>query len=293
MNLGVWKTARMLVFGIGLAVVISGCGGDDDDAGSGPAATRTPVASAPTATRTHTPQPGAPTATPTPTRPPSGGDTGNVEAVIANILPNITRLTGFGALAGGGTSGPRAKRQLSIPVPCPAGGTLSFSCNNGTTQIEFDQCSLSAQQGAPGVFIDGTFQQTVSGACFSVPAPGSPIRVAFAGRIRTTNPITNQSIDVSFDTDVTVTNQADGTTLLSYEASVDDDCLGTVQVQTLEQVVIPSGAACPTAGRVRVTVRGETYEVRFTAGGGVEIFQGGSLINTLASCQDASTAACN
>lgn len=289
--------SRILLLSGGMSLLLAGTGCDDDhhngSSPGNPTATRTATrtAAAATPTRPGTPPP---TNAATPTRTATPGQNNNqgvaeVESVVASVLPSVLNITSFAGFAGGT---PRDARAIGdVTVPCPAGGSLSFSCSSSgggsRTEIDFNMCKVSAS-GAPQTSIDGTFAQTIPGPCFSVPAQGAEIGISFHGRI-----VAN-SMTFDFDTDLVTSVDTSGTTRLRISGSVEDRCLGHITFETLEPIVVPTSAACATGGRLRVGVSGDSHEVGFTSGGGVSIDVGadGSIDESLTSCRDADPASC-
>lgn len=256
-------------------------------------ATSTPAGGA-TATRTNTPPPGATaTATATP-RQSSSENLAKAEAVIASVLPQVLNLTSFGSFAGGTT---RSARVGGFPVPCPSGGTLSFECNasggGSKTTIDFNDCHVSG--GGASTLIDGTFSQTVPVACFQAPPANGTISIAFEGHIEATSPVLNEPVSVDFDMEMTLSKDGSNNTRLDFSGTFDDTCVGEVELETKETLVIPPAGDCPTAGRIQVTFSGGRVETIHTSGGGVQIDDGadGSVDKTFSSCRAASAAACD
>jgi hypothetical protein len=58
---------------------------------------------------------------------------------------------------------------------------------------------------------------------------------------------------------------------LSYDGTVDTDCVGEVTMRTLEPLLVQSADDCPIGGRLRTEVGGDTATVSYTGGGGLEL----------------------
>lgn len=288
---------------LALCTALAGCDGKDGNGGStSPSPTRTPTSASATntpgagATATPTRPSSGPTATATATGAPNQQELKKVEAVIASVIPSVLDLQSFGGLAGGGV--PRSARTGLPPItaPCPAGGNLKFSCDSSgggsRTEIDFNTCKIGAT-GVPTTTIDGLFAQTIQAPCFSPPPANGALGIEFRGTINTTDPSNGQPLTFTLDMGMTIQQTSSGTRL-DFDGSVDTDCVGRVQVKTLETITIPNGGSCPTAGRIRVTVSGVNHEVRYTSSGGVQIdLKGdGTIDDTLASCQDADEGSC-
>lgn len=289
---------------LALTVSLSACNDDDNDGSSGSSPTPTPATSSSTATPTKTVAPGStatptrsnpgPTATATATPKGSQQDIAKVEAVVASVLPQVLNLQSFGALAGGGV--PHGKPRINVSAPCPAGGTLTFGCNasgsGSKTEITFNTCKVGAT-GVASTTLNGTFSQTITTACFTVPPANSPLSVSFKGSINTTDPTTNQPLSIDIDMSLTIKTDSTGTTL-DFDGTVNNTCAGSVKVTTLESLKIATGASCPNAGRIRIKIGSATHEVSYSSSGGVSIDVGadGSVDKSLASCRDAESGSC-
>jgi len=315
-----------MLSGVGTAVAaaflltLGACGGDNN--GNGGAPTNTPAVAAtstpaPVATNTSSANPtdtmGAGTTTPTPTETPESNletptpgdgqltDIEQVRFIAASIIPSLSDLAGFAAMAGGTgvVAGPLPPGGIgAIPVPCPGGGSLSFSCTDGagasTTAIDFSQCVIES----PGVLrseIDGHYEIQSPAACFVGSAPaGSTIEISFNGSVSIDDLVSGDSLDVSEDVVVTVINEANGTLRLTIDGSATHDCVGTVRITTPETLVFPSGSECATAGLIRTVLSTGAATVRATASGGLQVDIGddGSIDQSFDSCQDPTPPVC-
>lgn len=282
----------ILVLLLGLGLIVGGCGDDDDDddGGSNPKPTRTNTRPAgPTRTPTATRTPGG--VNPTPTR--GGGSQQGletVEAIIASILPTISSFSEFAAL--GGVPGAGGGGQISIPVPCPAGGTLQASCSGNKLDIDFNNCRVGIP-GGPSTLIDGDFEVSLGGSCFS-PNPNGAVAIDFVGRVETVSPQTNQPLSLSFDLHITNTPRGGGVVESDIDGTVETGCVGEVTIETREPIVTRTGADCPTGGLIYVSTSEVQALVRYTGGGGLEIDLGadGSVDETFESCLDADSGDC-
>lgn len=299
--MGTRKSINFVVMTVCLSL-FAGCDDDDGKGGSGtpkPTATRTNTA-APTNTvppgSTATPTAPAGVATPTATQGSgSGPSLEDAEAVISGILPSIVSLSSFGSLAGGSAAG--AGGQIGgFPVPCPSGGTLTFSCGasggGSQTSISFNDCQVNGGSGGPSLRIDGDFMQTTTVACFTPQPVGAPINVDFAGQVDVSG---QTPISATFDMAVVVTPRAGGITVLVADGTVSASCVGSVEIDTLEEIIVPADRGCPTQGRLRANLSSGSVEILNRAGGAVDIDLGanGSVDSQLDECTDADADDCD
>jgi len=282
----------ILVLFLAVGLVAGGCGDDDDDdddGGSNPRPTATLTQPAgPTRTPTSTRTPGGPE--PTPTRGGNQAGLEEVEAIISSILPTISTFSQFASLAGGPGAG--GGGQISIPVPCPGGGTLQASCSGSQLDIDFNGCRIGIP-GGPSTLIDGDFEVSLNGSCFS-PNPNGTVTIDFAGSVQTTSPLTNQPISLSFDLHIANTLKGGGVVESDIDGTVETACVGEVTIETREPIVSRSGASCPIGGLIYVATSEVEALVRYTSSGGLEIDidADDSVDESLDSCLDADSGNC-
>lgn len=87
--------------------------------------------------------------------------------------------------------------------------------------------------------------------------------------------MSGKSFRTTRDRSVSVTAEGDGASIVEFDGTAETACAGRVKVLTLEPIVIPPGATCPTAGSVQVFRDGANAIVSHTGGGGFEIDLGG------------------
>ena len=295
-----------------LALVAAGCGDDDNGNNGTPrptatrAATRTPTTAAATATagaatptRTATPLPGE-TNTPAATSTPGGTFAGaeTVQKFVSGVLGSVA---GLSDLAGGGSTGSvRAGRAAialpPIPIPCTNGGTIQTSCTPGGSGGEllftFSQCRNRG--GGAETYIDGLIGIDSPAGCPGIPLPtGQAFGVDVDARIETT--AGGRTTAGDFDVVETVVLNADGSSTVDAQGTVDTECTGPVTFETIEPLVYPAGAECGTGGLMRVSLDAGDTLVRLTAGGGIELDYDadGGVDASYARCTDAGLASCD
>lgn len=286
-----------------LMMVAAGCGDDDNKNNGTPkptatrAATRTPTLPVPTVT------PGGPTLTPTATSipqatntPGGGGSFGGSQTVqrfLSGVLGTVSSLADF---AGG--SSRAAARAIVLPpiaVPCLSGGTIQTGCTPDASgsQLTFTFAGCTTSAGGARTFLDGSIGIDSPGACPGVPLPvGQPFGVIADLTIEASG--AGRNVNGSFDVSQTITQNADGSTMVDASGSVDTQCTGAVSFETVEPLVYGADAACATGGLIRVVVAQGDALVRFTASGGIEVDYkaDGSVDETFKSCTDAKLKKC-
>jgi hypothetical protein len=288
-----------------LLVSAAGCGDDNDNGGGTPkptatrTSTRTPTVAAPTVT------PGGPTLTPTATSVPQATNTPGggsfsgaptVQRFLSGVLGTVSSLSDF---AGGGsqaaTAGQAAISLPPIAVPCLSGGTIQTGCtaDGGGSQLSFTFAGCTTSAGGVRTFLDGTIGIDSPAGCPGVPLPvGQPFGVVVDATIEASG--RGRNVSGSFDVMETVTLNADGSSLVEANGSVDTECTGAVSFETIEPLTYPANGDCATGGQMRVMVDGGDALVTFTSAGGLEIDYGadGSVDDTFRSCTDAQLKKC-
>jgi len=289
-----------------LLVSAAGCGSDDNNNSGTPkptatrTSTRTPTEVVPTVT------PGGPTLTPTATRvaqatntPGSGSFSGapKVQRFLSGVLSSVASLSDF---AGGGSQAATAGRAaISLPpiaVPCLSGGTIQTGCTPDASgsQLSFTFAGCTTSAGGVRTFLDGTIGIDSPGSCPGVPLPvGQPFGVVVDATIEASG--RGRNVSGSFNVNETVTQNADGSSLVEATGSVDTECTGPVSFETIEPLTYPANGDCATGGQMRVSLDEGDSIVTFTASGGLEIDYGadGSVDDTYRSCTDAKLKKCS
>ena len=290
-----------------LLISAAGCGDDDNNGGGTPkptatkTATKTPTVAVPTVT------PGGPTLTPTATsipqatNTPGGGTFGGSQTVqrfLSGVLGTVSSLTDFAGGGSGALTAGVGRAEINLPpiaVPCLSGGTIQTGCtpdaSGSQLAFTFNGCTTSA--GGVRTFLDGTIAIDSPGSCPGVPLPvGQPFGVSVDATIEATG--RGQNVSGSFDVSETVTQNADGSTVVEASGSVDTECTGAVSFETVEPLVYAKNAQCASGGQMRVSVEQGDALVTFTASGGIEVDYNadGSVEDTFKSCTDAKLKKC-
>lgn len=296
---------------VGLALALAGatlvgCGDDNSPAPTatgGAAATRTATKvptqqGAATATRTagasatFTPTPDA--AQPTQTQG-SNPAKAKVETFVANAFGDLLNLSSFlsfggSSLTGGSAAVPGLPGGITIPpVPCPSGGTLQIGCGSGF-EINFAQCKVAG--GGAQSLIDGTFTIGGGGSCPSIPGPGQPFNIGVDADISTSGGGQARNISINLSESILLSSEG---TRLEVNGDANVDCIGPVQIQTMEPIFVPTDAACPTQGAMRVGIAGTNSIIHSTAAGGIDLDldADGSMDVSYANCDDPAPSSCN
>ncbi|MFN8642657.1 MAG: hypothetical protein U0802_13770 [Candidatus Binatia bacterium] len=103
-----------------------------------------------------------------------------------------------------------------------------------------------------------------------------------------------RNVKGSFDVSETVTQNADGSSVVEASGTVDTECTGAVSFETVEPLVYKKNADCASGGQMRVTVEQGDALIRFTESGGIEVDYSadGSIDDTFRSCTDAKLKKC-
>jgi hypothetical protein len=299
------KTRRYAAALAVVCVAVAGCGSDDHHNNNG-----TPQPTA-TARPSNTPRSATPTqaagATRTPTFTPVSGPTNTpgssanaktVQKFVSGVLSSVASLSD---LAGGGSTTRAAvgRAALQIPpiaIPCTGGGTISTACsaNGSGSQLTFTFAACKNGSGNAQTFIDGTFDIDSPNGCPGVPLPvGQAFGVhvdahieAGAGRSKVAG---------DFNVMETVTNNADGSSVVEASGTVATDCAGSVAFETVAPLTYPASGECGTGGQLRVTVGGQTALVTLTPSGGIDLDydNNGTTDDSFTSCTAAALARCS
>jgi hypothetical protein len=289
-----------------LLISAAGCGDDHHSNGGGtprPTATRTATRTSTVAVPTVTP--GGPTLTPTATsvpqatNSPGGGSFGGSQTVqrfLSGVLGTVSSLSDFAGGSSGALTAGRAEISLPpIAVPCLSGGTIQTGCTPDASgsQLSFTFNGCTTSTGGVRTFLDGVIAIDSPGSCPGVPLPvGQPFGVVVDATIEASG--RGRNVSGSFDVSETVTQNADGSTVVEASGSVDTECTGAVAFETIEPLLYARNAECASGGSMRVTVEQGDALVTFTASGGIEIDYkaDGSVDDTFRSCTDAKLKRC-
>jgi hypothetical protein len=283
-------------------LLVLGCADDDNGSGGGtPRPTATRPASTPTAVATPTEDEGTPqptatpgSETPVPTATPGGSKApAEVQAFVGTLVGGFVGLANIGNPGGGAGS---QINPFPITTNCPGGGKVTVDCSGSGGSIlyalAFDNCT----QDVNGVssLLDGSADIFSAGACLGNPLPiGSPFAVEFAGMVETSDAGGPFSVEADVVLDALI--ETGGGVRLAIDGTAEASCFSeTVTIETPEQIVVPAGANCPTAGAIAATFASGTHEISYPGGGAVDIDLGanGSVDDSYASCDDPSLASC-
>jgi hypothetical protein len=246
-----------------------------------------------------------------------GALNGSQTAIGLIQIIDIGRASASGAGLVAATGGPAGFTQPYPPFlsACPDGGAVEVACATdgavSVLQLSFEACAvcdrpplldtqLPAQlANARDIALDGLFVEQVDDAllCFTFNAPINPGASFFQlldGEMSYTDDLSGLRFSQQFEElGLAGVVESDGLRRFNIEGAV-ADCEGRVELRTLESVRIASGAACPQAGRLRVTAGGSEGEIRYTSGGGVELDDGadGTVDERFDDCRAARSDAC-
>jgi hypothetical protein len=128
-------------------------------------------------------------------------------------------------------------------------------------------------------------------------ASGSPcvLRARLNGQVDRENRSTGERFSTIYeDFLITETQDEDGV-LITQDGTINTDCLGDLEYETIEPLHLAAGEICPTAGLLRIRLSdGRASLTRYTATGGAELdFDAdGKVDKTVASCTGASLRYC-
>jgi hypothetical protein len=128
-------------------------------------------------------------------------------------------------------------------------------------------------------------------------ASGSPcvLQAKLNGQVDRENRATAERFSTIYeDFVITETQDGDGV-LITQNGTIDTDCLGDLEYETLEPLRLAAGETCPTAGLLRIRLSdGRASLTRYTESGGAELdFDAdGKIDKTAASCTGASLRYC-
>jgi hypothetical protein len=222
------------------------------------------------------------------------------------------------ASAAGAGIGAAAGLSEAFPpflAPCPDGGDLLVECATdgalSLLELTFFDCYVCDRPplidtqlppqlaDARDILLDGLFRELLTDPllCFTFNAPilpGASFQQDLDGVLEYTDASSGLRFRQVFDlllVDGVV--EEDGSRTIDLDGGV-EDCDGAVELLSLEPIEIPNDEPCPRRGRVRVVTAGQAGEIRYTAGGGVELDEGadGSVDERFDDCRDARTDRC-